>query len=86
MFMPPRTFKVEEMLRLDAIVTGKWFNKNNTIKHKDITNLEKILVDAIAEKYLEGRDEQFFERTIRKEHSMTQEQVFARIYRGGFFS
>jgi len=67
MFMPSSKIKFEK-LRLEIGLFGKWFCKNKKPKRKDLQNLEKILIDAIAEKY--GFDDSLiFEKLTVKEES-----------------
>ena len=56
-----------------TIVVGspRWYNKNGTIKKRDIANLEKFLIDSVM-KDLDADDSQIFSITIKKVVSETE--------------
>ena len=66
LFMPPRTIPSSLLLDVEAKVYDQWFSVNGNVKKKDITNLDKILMDAIAEKYLDLEDQRIWKRVIEK--------------------
>lgn len=51
LFMPPRTVGLYDLLEVHLQFRGKWWNKCGTVRRFDIQNLEKILIDSIAERY-----------------------------------
>ena len=51
LFMPPRTLEPSSRIALSISVHARWINKNGSFRKLDIQNLEKILIDAIADKY-----------------------------------
>lgn len=70
MFMPAKKGwpNQQSMLSLKAELHGPWFYKNGKIKKADIMNLDKVLCDAISEKY--GFDDSWiWKRTIEKVES-----------------
>lgn len=69
LFMPPQKFDEEDLLTVSIKVHTAWRHANGVIKRKDIMNLDKIVCDALAEKYLGTHDEKIWERTIKKVES-----------------
>ncbi len=57
MFMPPKPkwLKRDTKVELMLVVFSNLYFKNGNVKKFDLQNLEKILIDAIAEKY--GHDD-----------------------------
>lgn len=53
-------------------IYSRWYNKNGTIKKKDIANFEKAIIDSIFSN-LEMDDSQIFELKLQKIHSETEE-------------
>lgn len=51
LFMPPRTLEPSSRLSLSITIGACWMFKNGNVRKLDIQNLEKILIDAIADKY-----------------------------------
>lgn len=51
LFMPKKEIKENVKLGLEFLIRGNWYFKNGAFKKLDLQNLEKILIDAIAEKY-----------------------------------
>lgn len=49
--MPKKEIKENVKLGLEFSIRGNWYFKNGAFKKLDLQNLEKILIDAIAEKY-----------------------------------
>jgi hypothetical protein len=49
--MPPRTLDSSSLLGLEIKVEAEWYFSNGKPRKLDIQNLEKILIDSIAEKY-----------------------------------
>lgn len=49
--MPPRTLLPASLLGIKFKVFGKWRFENGKPRKLDLQNLEKILIDAIAERY-----------------------------------
>lgn len=53
---------------------GSWYYKNGKVKKSDLTNLEKVLIDAVCEKL--GIDDSFIWDTRRKKlHSESEEYL-----------
>ena len=50
----------DDKLRLTVQYNHQWYFKNGSIKKKDIQNLDKLMIDAIAER-LGCDDKQFWE-------------------------
>lgn len=51
LFMPKKAIKENTKLGLEMAMGGNWYFKNGSFKKLDLQNLEKILIDSIAEKY-----------------------------------
>lgn len=66
LFMPMRKWAEGARFRLEVRAHGSWFFKNGSVRKLDIMNLDKIVCDAVAEKYLEGKDERVWVRLIEK--------------------
>lgn len=57
---------IEGKLKEIITIHSKWFNKDGTIKKRDIANLEKAINDSIFACLPNMDDSQLFEITIRK--------------------
>lgn len=67
MFMPKIEMpEAPVVLELRIVMSHSWICKNGNIKRFDIQNLEKILIDAIAERYGFG-DERIWKKECAKE-------------------
>lgn len=62
----------DEPLLARIEVYGNWYNKNNTIKRKDLAPLEKFIIDSIFEK-LEVDDKQIFKIIMEKVQCDTEQ-------------
>lgn len=51
LFMPKWTPEPSTSLSLSFSIRARWMNQNGTFRKLDIQNLEKILIDAISEKF-----------------------------------
>lgn len=51
LFMPKKEIRENVKLALELSIRGNWYFKNGSFKKLDLQNLEKILIDSIAEKY-----------------------------------
>ena len=56
--------KVE--LKVDIEIHSNWYNKDGTIKKRDIANLEKFITDSIFAELEEMDDSQIFKLTMKK--------------------
>ena len=74
MFMPPRTISQGSFLGLEVNVHAEWFFKNGNVRKLDIQNLEKILIDAIAEKY-DVMDQMVWHKSCKKQDGNESVQV-----------
>lgn len=52
LFMPPRSLDESSLFSLKFKFLSNWYHKNGSVRKLDIQNLEKILIDAISEKYI----------------------------------
>lgn len=77
MFMPPRTIKEEALLGLDVEVRTRWKTEKGTARKLDIQNLEKILIDAISEKYYFDDSRVWQKRCLKVEAA--SDEVFVRL-------
>lgn len=77
LFMPPRTLPPSPaVFKVYVEFSSKWVHENGSIKRFDIQNLEKVLLDAIGERYGVG-DERFWEiHEVKKEGA---DGIFVRI-------
>lgn len=80
LFMPPRKDfpPSPTLLGLSIEARGNWYHKNGNVRKLDIQNLEKILIDAIAEKY-GFEDSRIFEKACKKA-SFDKEAVEVSVY------
>ncbi len=70
-----QTETIKGQLSVKIEVYSNWFNKDGTIKKRDIANLEKFITDSIFEN-LEGMDDsQIFEITMFKIQSDEEKSV-----------
>lgn len=53
-------------LQVSITIYSNWYNKNKTIKKRDIANLEKFIVDSIFSNLEEMDDSQIFQITMNK--------------------
>ncbi len=60
-----QTEKIEGELEVTIIIYSNWYNKDKTIKKRDIANLEKFITDSIFSQ-LEMDDSQIFKVTLKK--------------------
>jgi Holliday junction resolvase RusA-like endonuclease len=51
LFMIPKKVLPATKIHLELIIKTNWYYKNGSVKKIDIQNMEKILLDAISEKY-----------------------------------
>ena len=74
MIMLKRKGQVDPTMELRCSITvgsPRWYNKNATIKKRDIANLEKFLIDSVM-KDLEADDCQIFFTSMQKVVSETE--------------
>jgi Holliday junction resolvase RusA-like endonuclease len=62
-------------LKIEIELHGNWYNKNGTVKKKDLD--EKLLIDSIFESLPEIDDSMIFEKNVRKVQSDKPKAVFA---------
>ncbi len=63
----------EVPLKVDIDVHENWYTKKDTVKHKDVMNRSKFLIDSVFQ--VLGIDDKFiFEHTINKIQSETEEK------------
>lgn len=77
LFMPPRSLDSSSLLSLEIFIKAAWFFKNGSVRKLDIQNLEKILIDAIAEKY-DFEDQRIWMKLCEKQEGV-EEQVLVKI-------
>lgn len=51
LFIPPFKIEPQEKICLELEYHGKFFNKDGTIKRRDVQNLDKCLCDVLFEKF-----------------------------------
>lgn len=78
LFMPKCGFTETGKIALEIEIHGRWFCQNGSIRRLDLPNLEKVLIDAIAEKYLDGKDERVFQKLTKKVEA-AEEAVLVKI-------
>lgn len=61
-------------LRIEIEIYGSWFNKDGSVKKKDLD--EKLLIDAIFEALPTIDDSMIFEKTVKKVQSDKPQVVF----------
>lgn len=66
---------LDKPLKVIVEIHENWFNKDKTIKRKDVANREKFLIDSIFDA-LEINDKNIFENTFIK---IQDEEEFAEI-------
>jgi len=71
MFMPPKPpwLKERTKLYLMIIIFNNLYFKNGNVRKYDLQNLEKILIDAISEKY--GHDDCYIWKKVTKKSHET---------------
>lgn len=72
LFMPMRTVSPSYLFKLEIKVMAPWHTENGHVKKQDIQNLEKILIDAISEKY-EFNDSRIWIKYCEKVESEKEE-------------
>lgn len=60
------TETIEGELRVTIDIYSNWYNKDGTIKKRDIANLEKFITDSIFNNLQDMNDKQIFEVTMNK--------------------
>ena len=63
-------------LKVEIIIHSNWYNKNGSIKKRDIANLEKFITDSIFNALPSMDDKQIFEISLKK---VQDEEEFALI-------
>ncbi len=58
--------KLEGELKVTINVFSNWYNKDKTIKKRDIANLEKFITDSIFNNLEDMDDKQIFKITMNK--------------------
>ncbi len=61
--------QIEEILgelKVEITIHSNWYNKNGTIKKRDIANLEKFITDSIFNALPSMDDRQIFEISLKK--------------------
>lgn len=53
-------------LKVEITIYSNWYNKNGTIKKRDIANLEKFITDSIFNNLEDMDDKQIFKITLNK--------------------
>lgn len=79
LFMPFKKFEEEERFFLHTEVHARWRCKNGSSRKLDVMNLDKIVCDAVAEKYFDAEDERIWKRLIEKVES-EEEFLFIRLF------
>lgn len=72
LFMPMRTVSPSHLFKLEIKVLAPWMTQKGNVKKQDIQNLEKILIDAISEKY-EFEDSRVWKKNCEKVESEKEE-------------
>jgi len=67
-----------EFLKVTVEIHENWYNKDGTIKKKDVSNREKFLIDSIFDA-LDIDDKHIFRHTMIKRQSDTAEFAVVRI-------
>jgi len=62
-------------LSIKIEIYSNWYNKNKTIKKRDIANLEKFITDSIFNGLEEMDDRQIFELTMKKIQSDDEKAI-----------
>lgn len=70
---------VDKELTIEVLIYENWYNKDGTIKRKDISNREKFLMDTIFEA-LKIDDKQIFKHTLEKINSNEEKAVVRIIF------
>lgn len=60
------TYIIEGELKVTIDIYSNWYNKDGTIKKRDIANLEKFITDSIFVNLDEMDDKQIFKITMNK--------------------
>ena len=61
-----QTCIIDNELKVSIEVYSNWYNKDGTIKKRDIANLEKFITDSIFDKLEDMDDKQIFKLTMKK--------------------
>ena len=79
LFMPPRTLDSSSLLRMEIYVKAEWLCKNGSVRKIDIQNMEKILIDAVAERY-DFNDSRIWQKLCEKQSGM-EEQILVKVFK-----
>lgn len=77
-FIPKFHVKKDERVSVEFLFFGTWLNKDGGIMKRDVTNREKLVLDAISEK-CGFDDSQVWSRTVSKVHDQ-RERVQVRLF------
>ena len=80
LFMRPEKLDLNHLYEMVIKVYDDWYYKNGSVRRLDIMNLDKIICDAVAEKYLDGKDELVFKRTIEKIQGKAKIEIELNLY------
>ena len=69
------TETIEGELIVEINIYSNWYNKNGTIKKRDIANLEKFITDSIFAGLEDMDDKQIFKITMNKIQSEKEEAI-----------
>jgi len=69
---------IEGELEVTINIFSNWYNKDGTIKKRDIANLEKFITDSIFANLQDMDDKQIFKITMNK-HQSEQEHTEVEI-------
>ena len=80
LLIPPMTLPntPNTKYKLTITIVNNWYTKKGTIRRHDIQNLDKLLVDCIAQR-LGFDDSQIFEEHLIKEQSQTNRKTKIRL-------
>ncbi len=67
--------KIEGELQVTIDIYSNYYNKNGTIKRKDIANYEKFITDSVFENLEDMDDKQIFKIIMNKIHSVQEKAI-----------
>jgi len=66
---------IEGELEVTIDIYSNWYNKDGTIKKRDLANLEKFITDSIFANFEEMDDKQIFKITMNKHQSVEEYSI-----------
>ena len=66
---------IEGELEVTIDIYSNWYNKDGTIKKRDLANLEKFITDSIFANFEEMDDKQIFKITMDKHQSVEEYSI-----------